>query len=149
MKTKIISGNITKNGYVSLWEKGGGSSNTGTATIICKANGDKPVAVYIRRRGHLSNDQHALIPVHVGYFVVETTHHRGDFQHTVYLITEISVKQGKGCIKLEPISRYDCGEWDEKLPDYLAVAITAAENKARCYHCRTPFYVVSKEEKEK
>jgi hypothetical protein len=56
----------TKKGYPALWERGGGYTNTGVATIIAGKGGQPKRAIYIRQRGPLANDDHALIPVEVG-----------------------------------------------------------------------------------
>lgn len=148
----ILLAPLTKSGLVSVWEEGGGATNTGDATIICKADGTKPTATYIRRGGHLSCAQHALVPVHPGYYLIKSYHHRGDFIHEVYRITrafkEGEGEQAKGKIEVILVNKYDQGEWDHPLPENLINAVNTAEDKAKCYHCREAMYVTEKEKKE-
>ena len=63
----------------ALWERGGGMTNTGGATIICGPQGRPKRPVYIRRAGHLACDDHALFVVRPGDHVIRASHHRGDF----------------------------------------------------------------------
>ena len=125
--------------------------NTGRATIICKGDGSKPTAIYIRRRGHLSCEEHALVAVHEGYFIIKSYHHRGDFEHKVYKIlrtyTEGEGENKKAFVEVVLVNSFDNGEWDAPLGN-LKAAVAAAESKATDYHCRTPYYVVEKEKKD-
>ena len=144
----IATASLTKRGFVSLWESGGSGCNTGEATIICRPNGGMPTAVYICRRGHLSNDAHALVPVHPGFFVIKSSHHRRDFNHEIYRVIRTFTEGDNAKVELSLVNKYDQGEWDQNLPSFLEDAVAAAEAKATEYHCRTPFYVVEKEKKE-
>ena len=74
LKIKIVE---SKRGIPCLWERGGGYSNTGEATLICDKDGWQKKAIYIRRSGSLACEEHALIPVKVGDVVVLASHHRG------------------------------------------------------------------------
>jgi hypothetical protein len=146
----------TKKGLPALWECGGGYSNTGEATIIAGPNGEKKKPVYIRRRGSLACDNHALFVVHEGDTVIQSSHHRGDFHNKVYRL--VAIRGDKA--ELELIAEFFHGQWDtgqigEKLEADLArmaagepptmelsIAVQMAEVKATCYHCREPHYVV-------
>lgn len=148
----ILVAPLTKSGLVSVWESGGGATNTGDATIICKADGTKPTATFIRRSGHLAGAEHALVPVHPGYYLIKSYHHRGDFIHEVYRITR-AFKEGEGKdalgkIEVILVNKYDQGEWNRPLNENLINAVNAAEDKATCYHCREAMYVTEKENKE-
>jgi len=151
-QSTILLAPLTKSGLVSVWEEGGGATNTGDATIICKADGTKPTATYIRRGGHLSCAEHALVPVHPGYYLIKSYHHRGDFIHEVYRITrafkEGEGEQAKGKIEVILVNKYDQGKWDHPLPENLINAVNTAEDKAKCYHCREAMYVTEEEKKE-
>ena len=70
--TKTIFIERTKKGLPALWERGGGYSNTGEATIIAGPNGKKKVPLYIRQRGTLACAHHALFVVHEGDIVIES-----------------------------------------------------------------------------
>jgi len=43
-----------------MWEKGGGMSNTGFATVICGPNGSPLKPLFIATRGTLACSKHAL-----------------------------------------------------------------------------------------
>lgn len=133
-KTRIEK---TKKGYPAFWEAGGGSTNTGEATIIASKDGQPKKAIYIRSRGHLSNGEHALIPITVGDYIIRADHHRGDFEIFVYRITEISKEEAS----IKKIAEFSNGEWDN-LPQFLEDAVEAAMKKATCYHCRGPHFIV-------
>jgi len=122
----------------ALWERGGGGTNTGHAMIIARPDGEPPRATYIRRRGELACDNHALVVVEPGYYVVEADHHRKDFAITLYRIERI---EGEVAV-CEPVARFDKGEWDNDPPEALNDAIEAAKSKATCYHCREPHFVI-------
>ena len=120
-----------------LWEHGGSATNTGAATIIADAEGLPKKAIYTRRRGHLSNGEHALIPVSVGDHIITANHWRGDFEVEIYRIRAI----GADKIELELSYEFSRGEWDKEPPTTLQAAVDAAKAKATCYHCREPHYI--------
>jgi len=126
----------TKKGFPCLWEAGGGFTNTGEATIIANKDGQPKKPLYVRRRGHLVNSEHALIPVAVGDYVISANHHRDDFEIFVYRITKISKEEAS----IEKIAEFSNGEWDN-LPQFLEDAVEAAMYKATCYHCREPHFI--------
>ena len=134
---------LTQKGYPAYWERGGGRSNTGDAYIVADREGRPKKAIYIRRRGHLANENHALIPLSLGDHIIIADHHREDFTIIVYQV--IDFKTGDNdkevfalCVKKR---FFDKGEWDEELPAHLEVAVNAAMEKATCYHCREPHYI--------
>jgi len=146
---QVMNTELTKRGYISLWECGGGCCNTGNSVIIARSDGSKPTAVYVRRRGQLSCDNHALIPVHPGYFIIKSYHHRGDFEHEIFQVirvfTEGEGEAKRGKAEVVRINSFDEGEWDAPLAENLEAAVAAAENKATDYHCRSVYYAVEKE----
>ena len=127
----------TKRGLPALWERGGGYSNTGEATIIASSNGEPMRPVYIRGRGHLTWGNHALFVVREGMVVVEANHHRLDFEITVSRIVGIDGDEAR----TEVIARFSEGEWEPELPSQFDAAVKAAKAKAVCYHCREPRYI--------
>lgn len=145
----VLVAETTKSGLVSLWEKGGGYSNTGDAQIICRPDGGKPTAVYICRRGQLAGAEHALVPVQKGYFLIVSSHHRGDFNHKIYKVLRTFSEDNRKKVELSLVNSFDRGEWDTPLPEELKAAVDAAEAKASTYHCRYPLYVVEKKKNEK
>lgn len=134
MKIKIER---TKKGFPAMWEAGGGFTNTGEAIIIAGKDGKPKKAVYVRRRGPLANENHALIPIVVGDYVISANHHRDDFEIYVYRIIKILEEEAS----IEKIAEFSNGEWDVELPAHLEVAVMAAMQKATCYHCREPHYI--------
>lgn len=133
MKTKIER---TKKGLPAMWEAGGGMTNTGHATIIANSDGSPKKPVYIRRKGVLSCDNHALFIVSVGDLVIETGHHRLDFETSVYRIEAIDGEEAQ----LRLLYDFSKGEWDVEPPPAIMKAVEAAEKKATIYHCRYPVY---------
>jgi hypothetical protein len=128
----------TKKGYPAMWESGGGLSNTGYAKLIASSDGSPKRPVYIRRRGSLACDDHALFIVEIGDLVIEASHHRYDFEISVYRIEAIDNEEAK----LSPIHEFSCGEWDvEPLPSIME-AVEAAKSKATDYHCRVPYWFI-------
>jgi len=136
MKTTI---ELTKKGYPSIWEKGGGMSNTGSATIVAGSHGEKLPPVWINRRGELSCGYHALIIISEGYHVIFADQHRGDYEIQVCRITAIDKEFQLA--DLELVCEYSHGEWDVEPSYLLSEAIDSAVKKANCYHCREPHFV--------
>lgn len=129
----------TKTNLPALWESGGGASNTGEARIICDRDGKPKKAIYIRRRGHLSNAEHALIVVECGDYIISAYHHRRDFTIRIYRIVAFRDSEEYAICELNFV--YSKGEWNEELPAFLKPAVEAAKEKATCYHCREAHYI--------
>ena len=132
----------TKKGFPAYWEHGGGYTNTGVATIIANKDGQPKKAIYVRSRGQLSNSHHALFILDVGDYIVEADHHRGDFEIEIYRITGFEDKEGAIFAVEEQVSCFSKGEWDKEPPAYLEVAVQVAMEKATCYHCRRPHFIL-------
>jgi hypothetical protein len=138
-----LKATISKRGYPCLWESGGGLSNTGKAFLIAGPNGDKKTAMYIRTRGQLACEEHALIPVVIGDIVIKTSHHRLDFEIGVWKILSIENET----IQLTKLHTFDDGEWDVEPPEYLEPVISTSKRKASAYHCRSAFWVIPPEKR--
>ena len=143
--TTLMNADVTKSGFVSLWEQGGSRRNTGEAIIVAKPDGTMPTAVYIPKGGHLFNGQHALIPVHPGYWVIKTSHYRQDFSHEIYEVVCGFVENNVPKVELRKINEFSRGEWNVPVKIYFKAAIEAAEKKATDYHCRSAYFAVLKE----
>lgn len=128
----------TKKNLPALWERGGGYTNTGEAVIIANGDGTAKRPIYIRRRGPLACENHALFVVKPGDIVVEASHHRRDFEIRVWCIDQILNEEAQ----LNLLHEFSLGEWDAELPAYLEAAVQAAMYKATCYHCRGPHFVI-------
>lgn len=135
----------SKKGLPCLWEAGGGFTNTGAAVIIAGKGGQPKKAIYIRQRGPLANEEHALIPIEVGDYIIFANHHRGDFEIEILKILnfeeEVKKKEVTYYAVVERINYFSMGEWDVELPASLETAVQAAMQKATCYHCREPHYI--------
>ena len=131
----------TKRGFPALWERGGGYTNTGEATIIASPSGGPKKAIYIRSRGPLANERHALIPIEVGDYIIEANHHRRDFVIEIFRIVDFEIKEEDTYAIVEQVYEFSMGEWDAELPMFLEGAVQAAIEKATCYHCREPHFI--------
>ena len=137
METKVYR---SKSGIPCLWERGGGYSHTGTATIICSPNGHPKRAIYVARKGMLACGEHALIPIAVDDYIITAKHHREDFDITIYRIAKINADTAD----IEFGTEFSNGEWREPLPPAeFEAAVQAAQEKATCYHCRSPHYILA------
>jgi len=134
---------ITRTGRPAVWESGGGYSNTGSAIIFTDQDGCPPRAIYIKRKGHLACENHALIPFALVGWVIKAKHHRGDFE------IKIIARDFERAVNLDErvafgklMYSYSDGEWyPHRPPGFLWEALMAAKKKATTYHCRTPMFV--------
>jgi len=127
-KMERIRVEITESGLPALWEAVGGTTNAGEARIIRDQNGRPKKPVYVKRSGHLSNGNHALIPVEVGDIIVESYRNMPDFKiHQVYRIVNFD---GEYAVA-ELLYEFRDGQWNFYPPAYLQPAITAALEKAK------------------
>lgn len=127
----------TKKGFPAMQEAGGGYTNTGDAVIIANSDGTAKKPVYIRRRGPLACENHALFVVKLGDIVVEANHHREDFDIRIWRIDQILNEEVQLCL----VNEYNQGEQEVDPPAFLQAAVEAAKEKATCYHCRGPHFV--------
>ena len=134
---------LSKRGLPCLWEEGGAGSNTGSCTIIGDMNCRPKKPIYVATRGHLSNGDHALIPVRTNDIIVKCSQWRYDYTINIYKIVSFNLEEKEAT--LEPINSFDKGEWDFDLPKKYIDIVETAKNKATSYHCRTPYFI--KEEK--
>ena len=118
---------FSKTGLPCMWESGGGATNTGGAKIICSANGLPKKAIYIPRGGHLSNGEHALIPVTVGDIIIFHSHDRKGGETEILKIKKIVGEKAY----TETVEMQDC----------YKNAVEAAVKKSHIYHCREAVYV--------
>jgi len=128
----------TKKGFPAYWEAGGGFTNTGEATIIANKNGQPKEAIYVRRRGHLANGEHALAILEVGDYIIKAFHHREDFEIVILKVLDFEEETAV----VEQVNCFSRGEWDAELPASLEAAVQAAMEKATCYHCRKPHFIL-------
>ena len=130
---------LSKRGLPCLWEQGGAGTNTGDARIIGNKYAQPKKAIYVPTRGHLSNGEHALIPIKVGDIVVEADQWRGDFSIYIKEITNIDFENEKA--EYIYLNKFSSGEWDTDLAKKFVDIVDAAKSKALAYHCRSAYFV--------
>jgi len=141
--TERFTAEITRTGIPCLWEAGGGATNTGKAQVICAADGSPKKAIYVRRYGHLANREHALIPVRRGDVVVKAHHHRRDFRVSIWRLGDLCRDEEQPYFPATLISYWNGYEWtDQEAAKPYWLAMQAASEKATCYHCREPHFIV-------
>ena len=133
----------TQKGYPAGWECGGGYSNTGRVTLWADVDGSPPRAIYIRRRGHLACENHALIPIKEGMYRIYAYHHREDFKITIDKVVRLEYDKERELwwAEMERIATFDLGEWDNEPSGNLLNAVEVAKRKATVYHCREAYYI--------
>lgn len=137
----------TKRGIAALWECGGGRTSGGSATVITGRSGEPRRPVYVPRGGHLCCGEHALITIHDGFYIVEAEVRYGDLSSvTIFKIVSTKVVDIDGerwdaTAEVEPVNRFNKGEWDSPLAEKFKPAVEAAYNKACDYHCRSAYYI--------
>ncbi|HHT96686.1 MAG TPA: hypothetical protein GXZ90_02170 [Clostridiales bacterium] len=134
---KTINLELSNSGIPCLWEEGGGASNTGRAIIIAGAKGQALNPIYIKRKGHLSNGQHALISVEAGCYIIEAWHQRGDFEINIYQVKDVKGEKAT----VEEVATFNMNEWNKPVPAFLGDAIKASKEKATQYHCKEPYFI--------
>ena len=124
----------SKTGLPTITESGGGTTNTGGATIICGANGERLKPLFVPR-GY-SNGDHAIFVARVGMHIVEAGHSRRGESATVYRIDGIGTDD---TVVFHEVAGYEDG--DGNVPPEFEAAVDAALEKSHCYHCREPHFV--------
>lgn len=115
MKKKIlVEIEKTKKGYPAFWECGGGYTNTGEATIIASQSGTPKKPVYIRRRGHLANDNHALFILELGDYIIEAKHHRKNFKVEIYKVIGFESRNRSYFSTGDTLAKMKLGEFIKK-----------------------------------
>ena len=139
MNKTTIEIELSKRGIPCVWEKGGAYSNTGNCQLVCDMNGKAKKAIYIRTRGSLACEEHALIPIRVNDHVVEVGQWRHDFDVKIYRI--ISIDNENKVAELEQINHFSENEWDCELDEKFNAVVEAGKEKATDYHCRDAYFV--------
>ena len=126
-------------GRPALWECGGGINDaTGTAIIICNADGSKKRPVCILDD---PNDAHALFIIEVGDVIIQASYSDGWRKECMIdEIEEICYDQAI----LKGINDLDCysGEWRFPFDKKFKKAVKAAFTKMRHRNCRRVYYAL-------
>lgn len=122
-----------------LWESGGATSSKGYAKCIAKQNGDPMKPVFVRERGNLANSDHAMF-VAKKAAICEVSQWAGE--NIKLSIVKIKGKKimEEELWNVEDIN-YDKNIVPKRFVKYIPL-IDATVNKAHCYHCRSPHYMV-------
>jgi len=107
-------------------------------SIVSTENGQKKKAIYIKKSGHLANGNHALIIIEIGDFIIRSYQKRLDFWIQIYKI--VSIEQEYAITEL--IYEFSNNQWNVEPPEFLTPAIEASKEKATCYHCRSPHFIL-------
>jgi len=129
---------VSKSGKKCLWESGGGMSNSGRCQIVAGPQGERKKALYVRKKGELSNSVHALVPIDVNDIVVQCYRSRENFDIRVYRIWTIN--ENENVAELFEIARFVENEWIGD-PKGLEEAIEVAKKKSMVYHCREAMFI--------
>lgn len=130
---------LTKTKKPALWEEGGGFSNTGSATIVADKNGGKKRPLFVRNKGHLACEKHALVPLHVGDVVVTVWRHRDTYDLQVVRI--VSIVADQATVETICAVKGSAEQCLAETPDIFKAAVSAALKKSAIYHCRYPVFV--------
>jgi hypothetical protein len=125
----------SKSGLPTLTENGGGMTNTGYATIVCGADGQKLEPLFIPR-GY-SNGDHAIFVVNPGQtHLIRASRSRSGESVVVERAIDID---GDDNLEVDVVGEYENG--DGNIPSKFRGAVDAALKKCRDYHCRSAHYI--------
>lgn len=130
---------LSKRGIPCVWESGGGYTSTGRCQLICDANGKPKKPIYVRKRGSLACEEHALIPVRTNDYIIKAFQHGGDFDIDIFRVETINNEE-KGA-ELKIVNNFSNGEWDSDLEEKFSDVIEATKKKATAYHCREAYFI--------
>lgn len=128
----------SKSGLPTLCESGGGSSNTGFSTVVVGPNGEPLKALYVPK-GY-SNGDHAIFVVTVGMIVIHCGRDRIGENIEGVRIDVIGIEGDPDEVATSPLFSWENGDGD--VPEEFREAVDAAHEKAHCYHCREPHFLL-------
>lgn len=120
---------ISKSGLPCMLESGGGYTNTGECKIIGNKDGGPCKAIYQYKNGPLACEEHAIIPIRVGHFILSMHREKRHYNYELMEVIGINKEGGYATFKVvEPgLKHYNM--------------IQAAIEKCNTYHCRRAIYV--------
>ena len=134
-RTKTITIFRTNAGLLTTTENGGSDTDTGHATVVCAARGERREPLYVPR-GYASGD-HADFVVHPGQtHLVEAGHSRDGEWVSVWKIVAVTDSGEARAVLV--------GEWEngvDNMPPEFVMAMEAALEKSHCYHCQHVHFV--------
>lgn len=133
----------TRSGAASLWDEGGRDETCGRAVIVTGMYGER-LRPYFKYRGptRRPNGKHALMPVYVGGYVVQTD--ANQVGKSVRVLQVIGLEDGAQMMDVELIASGAGDQWDEgrRPPPVLTDALKAAAHAANCRNNVEPGYIV-------
>lgn len=129
-----------------LNESGGGYTNSGFSRIVCGLEGEPLKPLFIKRKGHLANNEHCYFGLWEGKEVIMilTEHIKKKF--------DIQILLGKGDRKdlifheIWSGRKIPMDKIEDVIPSYLDIyreAIRSSVKKSLHYHCREPYYILT------
>lgn len=159
---ETIEVETTKSGLSALWERGGATGAGGSSVVITDKNGAPKKPLFIRTRGDLANEDHALLVLNRGDHILDVQTSYGepyivkvlqvigfqdepieDEDDLLSLLGQNPAKKSRqryARCRVVAVRRGDA--WWPELPAHLQDAYEAAVKKANAYHCRTATYVI-------
>jgi len=125
--------------YFTVSEKGGATTNKGYSHIICDMSGEPITPYFAPTSGHLSNN------IHASFFVDKCIKITFSIPEEIIHIFRICIEKKGNKVQLAREILW-FGFYNE-LPNLFSkfkTPIKAAMDKAKHYHCRTPYYIKEK-----
>jgi hypothetical protein len=95
----------TKSGKAALWESGGGKTNTGEAVLITGRKGERVRPYFLRYQGRLACDNHALMPVVPGSYIIQASRYYDSTKLTIKRVVRIEKRVEEPHVCLLEISK--------------------------------------------
>ena len=128
----------SKTNLPTITESGGGRTNTGYSTIICGKEGERIKPIFVPR-GYC-NSEHAIFVARIGMHIIEASHDRNGETAFVSRIEKIGNDECPDELIVKDL--YSSINGDGNIPEKFENAVDAAIEKANCYHCREPHYII-------
>lgn len=133
----------TKSGLPAFWECGGACSNTGDAVCVSDKNGFAKKPLFVRTKGHLSNDDHALFVLNKGDVICQVFLSRNEKEIHLYKVegfekADFFQQVGINCLDG---TRHVANVSEIEMTDTYEKLVSATLRKAKSYHCRSAYFV--------
>lgn len=137
----VVNISRTQKGYPAVWEKGGALTNSGKSQVVTGPRGERLAPIFVRTKGHLANEEHALFIVRPGYFVVRAGWHRNEIWVFIVKLESFENDKAKASTVVDwEGTMEDFNSGKHSIPPQFIEAAKAALKKSQEYHCRRPFY---------
>jgi hypothetical protein len=128
-------------GLPVVWERGGMQNDgTGVAVVVGNHRGERKKPIFIRSKGKLVCDNHALFVVKPGDVLVESfCSDRRIASVFIYRVDNVDRDALKA--ELSVLNEFTGYRWCEPVPEMFDEIINAGILKATTHNCRAPVYV--------